>query len=67
MPRAAINFNDMVGGGDIIEGNVCAFTPNERDYLFTTVTSLNCSPPYLQLIFNSCRESGDHGRKFLPL
>ncbi len=34
MPRAAINFNDMVGGGDIVEGN---------------------------LIFNTCRESGDHG------
>eukprot|EP00547_Thalassionema_nitzschioides_P000788 CAMPEP_0194218324 /NCGR_PEP_ID=MMETSP0156-20130528/23532_1 /TAXON_ID=33649 /ORGANISM="Thalassionema nitzschioides, Strain L26-B" /LENGTH=846 /DNA_ID=CAMNT_0038947637 /DNA_START=140 /DNA_END=2680 /DNA_ORIENTATION=+ len=34
MPRAAINFNDMVGGGDTVEGN---------------------------LIFNSCRESGDHG------
>ena len=33
-PRAAINFNDMLGGGDIIEGN---------------------------LIFNTCRESGDHG------
>lgn len=34
MPRAAINFNDMVGGGDVVEGN---------------------------LIFNTCRESGDHG------
>ena len=34
MPRAAINFNDMVGGGDIVDGN---------------------------LIFNTCRESGDHG------
>jgi hypothetical protein len=34
VPRAAINFNDMVGGGDIVESN---------------------------LIFNSCRESGDHG------
>lgn len=34
VPRAAINFNDMVGGGDIVERN---------------------------LIFNSCRESGDHG------
>ena len=34
MPRAAINFNDMMGGGDEIEHN---------------------------LIFNSCRESGDHG------
>jgi hypothetical protein len=34
MPRAAINFNDMVGGGDIVRGN---------------------------LIFNTCRESGDHG------
>ena len=34
MPRAAINFNDMLGGGDIVEGN---------------------------LIFNTCRESGDHG------
>jgi hypothetical protein len=22
MPRAAINFNDMVGGGDVVEGNV---------------------------------------------
>jgi Right handed beta helix region len=34
MPRAAINFNDMVGGGDVVERN---------------------------LIFNTCRESGDHG------
>ena len=34
MPRAAINFNDMMGGGDIVEHN---------------------------LIFNTCRESGDHG------
>lgn len=34
LARAAINFNDMVGGGDIVEGN---------------------------LIFNTCRESGDHG------
>jgi len=34
MPRAAINFNDLVGGGDLVEGN---------------------------LIFNTCRESGDHG------
>jgi hypothetical protein len=34
MPRAAINFNDMLGGGDVVEGN---------------------------LIFNTCRESGDHG------
>lgn len=34
LPRAAINFNDMVGGGDIVQGN---------------------------LIFNTCRESGDHG------
>lgn len=34
MPRAAINFNDMVGGGDLVHGN---------------------------LIFNTCRESGDHG------
>jgi len=34
MPRAAINFNDLVGGGDVVEGN---------------------------LIFNTCRESGDHG------
>lgn len=32
--RAAINFNDLVGGGDVVEGN---------------------------LIFNTCRESGDHG------
>jgi len=32
--RAAINFNDMVGGGDVVDGN---------------------------LIFNTCRESGDHG------
>jgi Right handed beta helix region len=32
--RAAINFNDMVGGGDKVEHNV---------------------------IFNTCRESGDHG------
>ena len=34
MPRAAINFNDMVGGGDLVARN---------------------------LIFNTCRESGDHG------
>jgi hypothetical protein len=34
MPRAAINFNDMMGGGDSVVGNV---------------------------IFNTCRESGDHG------
>ena len=34
MPRAAINFNDAVGGGELVEGN---------------------------LIFNTCRESGDHG------
>jgi hypothetical protein len=34
MPRAAINLNDMLGGGEVIEGN---------------------------LIFNTCRESGDHG------
>ena len=34
MPRAAINFNDMLGGGDVVEKN---------------------------LIFNTCRESGDHG------
>jgi hypothetical protein len=34
VPRAAINFNEMLGGGDIVEYN---------------------------LIFNSCRESGDHG------
>ena len=34
MGRAAINFNDLVGGGDVVEGN---------------------------LIFNTCRESGDHG------
>jgi hypothetical protein len=33
-PRAAINFNDMLGGGDVVEGN---------------------------LLFNTCRESGDHG------
>eukprot|EP00494_Astrolonche_serrata_P030927 UN31195 len=33
-PRAAINFNDGFGGGNIVEGN---------------------------LIFNTCRESGDHG------
>ena len=32
--RAAINFNDMVGGGDIVSRN---------------------------LLFNTCRESGDHG------
>ena len=32
--RAAINFNDMVGGGDVISWN---------------------------LLFNTCRESGDHG------
>jgi len=34
MPRAAINFNDMAGGGDLVKEN---------------------------LIFNTCRESGDHG------
>jgi Right handed beta helix region len=34
LPRAAINFNDMLGGGDIVDRN---------------------------LIFNTCRESGDHG------
>jgi hypothetical protein len=34
MPRAAINFNDMMGGGDEVQWN---------------------------LIFNTCRESGDHG------
>lgn len=34
MPRAAINFNDMMGGGDVV---------------------------YRNLIFNTCRESGDHG------
>jgi hypothetical protein len=34
MPRAAINFNDMMGGGDVVMRN---------------------------LIFNTCRESGDHG------
>jgi hypothetical protein len=34
VPRAAINFNDMLGGGDIVSWN---------------------------LIFNTCRESGDHG------
>jgi hypothetical protein len=33
-PRAAINFNDMMGGGDVVTRNV---------------------------IFNTCRESGDHG------
>jgi hypothetical protein len=32
--RAAINFNDMVGGGDVVSWN---------------------------LLFNTCRESGDHG------
>ena len=34
MPRAAINFNDGFGGGNIVSGN---------------------------LIWNTCRESGDHG------
>jgi hypothetical protein len=34
MPRAAINFNDGFGGGNLVEEN---------------------------LIFNTCRESGDHG------
>ena len=34
LPRAAINFNDGLGGGNLVEGNV---------------------------IFNACRESGDHG------
>lgn len=34
LPRAAINFNDGFGGGNIVHGN---------------------------LIFNTCRESGDHG------
>jgi len=34
LPRAAINFNDGLGGGNLIEGNV---------------------------IFHTCRESGDHG------
>ena len=34
MPRSAINFNDMTGGGDRVHRN---------------------------LIFNTCRESGDHG------
>ena len=40
VPRAAINFNDMVGGGDIVKRN---------------------------LLFNTCRESGDHGPiKYVP-
>lgn len=34
LPRAAINFNDGLGGGNMVQGNV---------------------------IFNACRESGDHG------
>ena len=34
LPRAAINFNDGLGGGNLVEGNI---------------------------IFNACRESGDHG------
>jgi hypothetical protein len=34
LPRAAINFNDGLGGGNLVKGNV---------------------------IFNACRESGDHG------
>lgn len=34
MARAAVNFNDMMGGGDVVARNV---------------------------IFNTCRESGDHG------
>lgn len=34
MPRAAVNFNDGLGGGDVMEYN---------------------------LLFNTCRESGDHG------
>jgi len=34
MPRAAINFNDHLGGGNLVESN---------------------------LIWNTCRESGDHG------
>lgn len=34
MPRAAINFNDHLGGGNVVSGN---------------------------LIWNTCRESGDHG------
>ena len=34
MPRAAVNFNDGLGGGNVVENNI---------------------------IFNSCRESGDHG------
>jgi len=34
MPRAAINFNDGMGGGDVVKHN---------------------------LLFNTCRESGDHG------
>mmetsp|Transcript_36805 Transcript_36805/g.89360 ORF Transcript_36805/g.89360 Transcript_36805/m.89360 type:complete len:539 (+) Transcript_36805:3-1619(+) len=34
LPRAAINFNDGLGGGNMIRGNI---------------------------IFNACRESGDHG------
>ena len=34
VPRAAINFNDGMGGGNLVQGNV---------------------------IFNTCRESGDHG------
>ena len=33
-PRAAVNFNDMLGGGDVV---------------------------YRNLMFNTCRESGDHG------
>ena len=34
LPRAAVNFNDGLGGGNLVQGNV---------------------------IFNACRESGDHG------
>ena len=34
LPRAAINFNDMLGGGNLIQDN---------------------------LLWNTCRESGDHG------
>lgn len=40
MPRAAINFNDGLGGGNVVRDNI---------------------------IFNSCRESGDHGLYLLHM
>jgi hypothetical protein len=62
MPRAAINFNDMVGGGDVVEGNVSILC---QIMFFITNYSLNPSQMIVLNIHHSSSSTLAESREIM--